>query len=323
MLFEKQVMNIYKSRLLKRFDPDGTAYYFSKQDFESLRSNDFTFTGNKGQRLSAHIYFKDDAKTDRIIIFEHGMGCGHRAYLREIDLLCTHGYTVYTYDHTGTLDSEGEHIRGFSQSLCDLKYAIDALRQIPEYSASSLCVIGHSWGGFSAMNSTSVCPEITHIVALAGFISPKVIQAQNFRGVLSLYRKAAFRLEEEEFGELAHVSALDSLDNSNAKALIIHSKDDNIVNYNMHFGVLKEKFKNRDNIYFFEIDGKKHNPNYTCDAIKYKSQFYDDLNSKAKKGLLETEDEREKFRNSYDWIRMTEQDMNVWNRIFEFLDCIS
>ena len=121
MLFEKSILKMYTGTLLRRHDPDGNLFYFSKSDFTGLESESFSFVGDRGQRLHGEIYFKGAIRTDRIVIFEHGMGCGHVAYMREIDVITERGYTVITYDHTGTRLSGGEHIGGFSQSLCDLE----------------------------------------------------------------------------------------------------------------------------------------------------------------------------------------------------------
>ena len=39
-----------------------------------------------------------------------------------------------------------------------------------------------------------------------------------------------------------------------------------------------------------------------------------------KKGKLTTNEEKKAFVNSFDWDRMTKQDEDVWNVIFEHLD---
>ena len=138
MIFEKKVLDYYKKILLCRHDPDGSVFYFSKADFDGLISEDSHFFGDKGQRLQAHLYYRGQKRYDRLIIFEHGMGCGHAAYLREINEITERGYTVFTYDHTGTLNSEGENIGGFSQSLSDLDRAVDYVKTLEGYENAKL-----------------------------------------------------------------------------------------------------------------------------------------------------------------------------------------
>ena len=320
MIFEKQIVGMYKKTLLKRHDPDGTLYYFSKEDFPGLCSEEYSFPGHKGQRLAAYLYYRGEKRTDRLIMFEHGMGSGHAAYMQEINKITEQGYTVFTYDHTGTRCSEGENIGGFSQSLSDLDRAYRFVRSMPEYNTADISVIGHSWGGFSTMNIAAIHPEITHAVALAGFISPKAIQEQVFSGFLKFYRKAIFKSELDAFPDYAEFDARKSLKDTKTKVLIIHSKDDPTCHFDNHFGELKKVISDNENVEFLELDGKGHNPNYTEDAVRYKDERMAVLRKMLKKKQLTTDEQKAAFVKSNDWVRMTKQDESVWNKIFDFIE---
>ena len=320
MIFEKKVLDYYKKILLCRHDPDGSVFYFSKADFDGLISEDSHFLGDKGQRLQAHLYYKGQKRYDRLIIFEHGMGCGHAAYLREINEITERGYTVFTYDHTGTLNSEGENIGGFSQSLSDLDRAVDYVKTLEGYENAKLAVIGHSWGGFSTMNIPVLHPEISHVVALSGFISPKAIQAQVFRGPLRFYRKAAYRLEKDAFPDYCHFDGRWSLKNTNTRALIIHSRDDKTCKFSHHFEKLKKALAGCDNVEFLALDGKGHDPHYTAKAVVLLDEFQKSLRQKNKKKELTTQKSKERFVSSFDWWAITEQDAEVFDRIFAFIE---
>ncbi|MBR2432528.1 MAG: hypothetical protein IKB23_06380, partial [Clostridia bacterium] len=65
---------------------------------------------------------------------------------------------------------------------------------------------------------------------------------------------------------------------------------------------------------------KKHNPNYTEDAVAYMDSFFAELTEKLKKGQLTTDEAKKEFIASYDWHRMTAQDGRVWDKIFLTLD---
>ena len=259
MIFEKAVVNAYKSQMLTRHDPDGAVFYYSPEDFPEISVEEFGFVGSKGQRLAGYFYTKVGAREDRVILFEHGMGCGHRAYMREIATIVGRGYTVFAYDHTGTLASEGEHIGGLSQSLVDLNDAICALKASGRLEGRSLSVIGHSWGGFSSMNIGAFHKDITHIVAMSGYPSVERMLKTVFRGLLSGYAPAVFRAEVEEFGGYAYANAAFSLTTTDAKVMLVHSKDDNTSDFRM-FEELRALLGKRDNITFLELDGKRHNP---------------------------------------------------------------
>ena len=320
MIFEKKILGFYKKILLRRHDPDESVFYFKKEDFEGLCSTDTSFLGDKGQRLSAHFYYRGEKRYDRLVMFDHGMGCGHAAYMREINEITKRGYTVFTYDHTGTLESEGESIGGFSQSLSDLDRAVKFVRSLVEYKDAKIAVIGHSWGGFSTMNIPALHPEITHVVALSGFISPKAIQEQVFSGILKFYRKAVYKAEAEAFPDYYLFDGRESLKSSSTKALIIHSRDDATCSFDAHFGELKKALSDQPNVEFLALDGKGHNPNYTAEAVKLLADFSKSLRQKNKKKELTTPEKKAEFVASFDWYKITEQDADVWNKIFEFLE---
>ena len=320
MIFEKKVVNLFESTLLRRHDPDSAVFYFSKDDFQGLECEEYSFLGDKGQRLAAYLYYKGEKRCDKLVIFEHGMGNGHASYMQEIHYLTEHGYTVFTYDHTGTRCSEGEHIGGFSQSLSDLDRALSFVHTIPEYADAEIVVIGHSWGGFSTMNIAALHPEVKKVVAIAGFISPKAIINQFLSGALSLYRKAVYKTEVDKFPDYCHFDGRVTLANTETRALIIHSRDDKTCLYKKHCAELEKALRGRDNVEFLTLDGKDHNPNYTVDAVQYKSKFFKDLKAKTKAGELDTDEKRAEFVKSYDWERMTRQDEGVWNKIVEFME---
>ena len=320
MIFERKVINLFESTLLCRHDPDGTAFYFSKEDFPGLICEEYSFLGDKGQRLMAYLYYRGQRRTDKLVMFDHGMGNGHAAYMQEINLLTEHGYTVFTYDHTGTRCSEGEHIGGFSQSLSDLDRAVSFVRSMPEYEKSEVAIIGHSWGGFSTMNIAALHPDVKKVVAIAGFISPRAIINQVLSGPLALYRKAIYKTELDKFPEYAEFDGRVTLASTETKALIIHSRDDNTCHYKKHCGKLKKALRGRDNVEFLTLDGKGHNPNYTEDAVRYKDAFSADAKAKIKAGELDTDGKKAAFIKSYDWERITRQDDAVWNKIVEFIE---
>ena len=319
MIFEKYVLDGFRKRLYKRYDPDGTIRYCSIKDFSGLKSEEFDFKGNEGQLLRGYFYYRSKKRTDRLIVFDHGMGCGHPAYLTEINLLTENGYTVYTYDHTGTCRSEGESIRSVTQSLSDLDACITALRSLKEYKSTDISVMGHSWGGYSCMNIAAFHPEITHVLAISGFISLETILTDSFVGLLKPYKKAAIIAESNINPKYSKCDARNSLKNAKAKCLIIHSNDDPTVKFESNFAVLKTALAGNERVKFLEVSGKAHNPNYTKDSIAYKNSFFKDLKKIIKSKRKLTEAEKQAFTGKYEWPKMVDQDMDVWNVMLDFL----
>ena len=116
MIFEKQVVNTFKGMMHTRCDDNGTAFYFSASDFNGLISEPFSFKALAGHMLQGYLYHYENPIENRLVIFDHGFGGGHRAYMKEIELLCRHGYLVLAYDHTGCMESEGASPNGREES---------------------------------------------------------------------------------------------------------------------------------------------------------------------------------------------------------------
>jgi len=320
MLFEKTIVGIYDAMMGSRQDPMGDIFYFDFTDFEGMCAEPFEFKGANGQTLRGKIYYYGEKCKEKITIFDHGMGNGHRAYMREIEHLTRHGYTVIAYDHTGCRDSEGESIRGFAQSLSDLDHCLKYVKMRDDFKGASISVIGHSWGSFSTMNIPALHPEVTHIVGMSGFISVRAILEQFFAGILKGYIPKIYDIERQRNPEYVDFGAIDSIKSSNTKALYIQSADDKTVSAKLHFEKLRAALTDRENTTFIELNGRNHNPNYSDNAVALLTDFQKKLRKFRKKRKNATQEEKQAFVNQFDWQAITEQDEELWNKIFEFLE---
>lgn len=317
MIFEKQILNMYKGMMHSRCDDTETVFYYSSDDFKGLCKEPYPFTASAGHRLQGYLYHYENPIQDRIIVFDHGFGGGHRAYMKEIEMLCKHGYTVFAYDHTGCMESGGASPNGMAQSLCDLNDCLTALKADTRFKDIDISVMGHSWGGFSTLNISALHPEISHIVVLSGFVSVEELVHSFFSGLMKGYRKAILALEKEVNPVFVTYHAASSLAKSKAKVLLIYSDNDTLCT-RKHYDILKAALGNRENIRFLLVTDKGHNPNYTEEAVKYLGEF-----GKARAKLIRkknvTKEEKKNFVASFDWDKMTAQDEAVWEKILDAL----
>lgn len=320
MLFEKRVINTFRKSIVRRQMTPEELFLFDTCDFDGLQKEDFEFVGNHGQRLVGAFYYYGEKSNTRLVIFEHGMGGGHRSYLREIEALCSRGFTVLSYDHTGCEESEGEDICGFSQSLADLDALIKTLKANRGDADLDISVIGHSWGGYSTLNIAKYHPDVTHIVAISGFISIRAIFKQFLGGFMGLYVKSLVKYEDSINPGYAYASADTSLSGSGVKAMVIHSDDDPTVRYDEHFAILKEALKDRPDTEFITIEGRRHNPNYTDSAVEYLGECIGEMVSDRRAGKLDSKEDKLAFRDRFDWWKMTEQDGELFDKIRDFLN---
>lgn len=319
MIGEKKILEFYKSIAFTRCDDTGVAKYFSHEDFDALCCKAVEFESSKGHKLAGKEYFYEGYNPKRLIVFEHGIGGGHRSYMREIELLCRHGYRVFAYDHTGCMESGGENTGGMAQSLCDLNDCMNFIKKNDEYRNLDFSVIGHSWGGFSALNITALHPEISHIVVLSGFVSVEKLVEGYLGKMLKGCKNSFLDTEKASNPDFVGYDAAETLKNTKAKCLLIYSENDPVVK-KMHYELLKDALAGRDNVEFLLESNKGHNPNYTHDAVEYLFDYTMAVRKKLKRNLLDTAQRKREFVSQYDWHRMTSQDEKVWNRIFDFLD---
>ena len=320
MIFEKKVVGIYKSQFLSRCDDKGLAHYFSHADFPGLRQQPFGFKSSLGHDMKGWFYCYDEIIPGRLVIFDHGFGGGHRSYMKEIEMLARHGYLVYTYDHTGCMESGAENPRGLAQSLRDLNDAINALQAAPGFRDLKLSVMGHSWGSFAAMNIAALHPEISHVVGISGFVSVEEMVGQFFSGILKGYRKPVMKIEQQQNPDFVKYNAAKTLADCAAKVLLIYSANDKICIREIHHGILAKALEGRADTRILLEENKGHNPNYTADAAAYLAEYTAALTRGLKDKVLETEAQKAAFRARWDWDRMTKQDERVWAEIFRTLD---
>ncbi len=319
-MFFKNIEKIYRDKIYSRADDNGYVFYFSSDDFEGLNKISYPFKSSKGHTLQGYFYFYEGYKKDRIVMFEHGMGSGHRGYMKEIELLARHGYLVFSYDHTGCMESGGETTGGFVHSLIDLDDAINTLRADEKYSKCDISIVGHSWGAYSTLNISNFQNNIKHLVALSGPISLEALLKQSFKGLLSPIGKKLYKKELEQNPKYVPSDAISALSKTSAKVLIIHSDDDMIVKCEHHFDVMEKALSKRENIRFVKVHAKAHNPNYTEDSVSYKDAFFAEYQKALKENSLDTDKAKADFKSRFDWHRMTAQDENIWNMIFETLN---
>ena len=318
MIFEKQVVNGYKAMMYARCDDTETVFYFSAADFDGLQVEPYAFPSSMGHTLQGYLYSYDNPIDGRLIVFDHGFGGGHRAYMKEIEKLCAHGYLVLAYDHTGCMESGGDSPNGLAQSLCDLDDCLRAIASDEMFSGLDISVMGHSWGAFSTMNIAALHPEVSRIVAMSGFVSVEEMMKTFFAGPLAPYRRAVLELETQANPKYVNFNAIESLKNANVKALLIYSANDQLCR-RTHYDILKEGLAQNKNVRMMLVQNKGHNPNYTAEAVAYLGTFQK-AHAKLVKKKNATKEEKANFVASFDWNEITAQDSAVWNEIFAHLD---
>ena len=313
----------YRKNFIRRYDDTGYIRYFEAKDFPQLRDEPFSFASGP-YRLAAHWYTVGEPKEGELVVFCHGIGGGHRSYLKEIVELCGRGYPVLAYDNTGCFASEGPDIVGMSRSLTDLDNCLRYLKAEGIFQRyARVFVVGHSWGGYAAGNIASLHGDISKAVVISGFVSVERLLEDNMSGVAAPLRKTVLKrlcaFEKNAAPDYFDYCTMDAVNGRKTRFLFAHSKDDQMVQYDHHTGWLKEQTDNTD-VRWMICDGRKHNPNYTPDAVTYMNDMFGAFNQEIKEGRLKTLEEKQDFFKDADWDRMTAQDGAFWDEVVAFLE---
>lgn len=263
-------MSVYNDNFGVRF----TTYEplaWELEDFEGLMRDKHTFESDKGQVLTGYKYYRNNTEVKGLVVIAHGFGGGgHRSYMNIADYFASNGYVVFAYDATGNDESEGEAVGGLPQGIIDLDYALRFIKSSPEFAGLPIVLWGHSWGGYSVGSVMKLHPDVKAAVIVAGFnesLDMLETEGRNIAGdaidfVLPYFEE----YEKETFGEYASMSILESLVETEASVMIIHSADDDMIPIEMSYDRYYEKYADNESFTFIRFEDRGHNYVFCSEA---------------------------------------------------------
>ncbi len=304
------VSYLYKKQFVCRYDKEVGVPYYSYSDFKGLKQEVNSFTNSIGIEIKYFFYYYDNYRKDKIVLFLHGLGPGHTAYLKEIEFLAKAGYKVLTLDYMGCAESKGKNMRSLNEPTRDVNDLLDYLKL-----DKPIVLVGHSLGGYTALNIINLRNEISKAVIMSGFLS--------IESLMSVFVKSKFiykgvvKYEKKMEPDYYISNNLEYLKTTKDDIFFIQSDDDQMVPYNI---ALKE-VEQIDNprIKTLRVTGKKHNPNYSLDAVNYMNEVFDEYNELLKKKKIRTDEDRINFFKDVSLTRLTEQDEDIISAICGFI----
>lgn len=251
---------------------------YSLSDFPGLKRDRYEFLSDKGQKLVGYKYYHTDEDIKGLIVFAHGFGGGgHNSYMNCADYFTKNGYYVFAFDATGNDESSGDSVEGLPQIVADLDNALSFVEQKQEFKNLPVMLFGHSWGGYAVTSVLNFHPEVKGVVSLSGFNkSSDMISSQGEQMVgdgVKFLLPYINLVETVKFGKYASASAMDGFANSETKAFIVHSRDDDTVDIKYGYDIYYQKYKNSSGFTFVEYENKGHNSYYSDEAEKYIDSF--------------------------------------------------
>ena len=305
------VSHLYLKLVACRYDKQAGIPYYSHKDFDGLRHEAYSFTNSFGTEIKYFYYYYDNPRQDRLILFCHGLGPGHTAYLAEIENFAKRGYKVLTLDFTGCGESGGKNMVSFNRPTSDVMELLDLLKpSVPVF------VVGHSLGGYTALNIVHLREEIKKAVILAGFLTfPSAA-----RGLLKnrFLVSRVLRYEKKIEPRYFDIGNIDYLKNTDDSIYVIQSEDDSMVPFDI--GLKAVEGLNNPHLKTLHLEGHKHSPTYTIEAVQYMNEVFGKYNRLLKKKQLKTAEDKIHYFDDVSLAKLVEQDQDVAESIFEFLE---
>ena len=104
-------------------------------------------------------------------------------------------------------------------------------------------------------------------------------------------------------------------------ARLEHIKKTDDITLNVYETSLKvAEESNNSHVQTIKFENKKHNPNYTLEAVQYMNEVFGAFNRRVMDKAIATDEERIAYFKDVSIQKLTEQDQNLFNQIEEFID---
>ncbi len=299
----------YKKKMICRYDKDGIIPYLCAADFSGLNVREGSFASKRGEKVAYFEYFYKDDENAKTVLFCPGLGPGHTAYMREIEYFCARGFKVFTLDYIGCDRSDGENMISINEPT---KATLELVRYL---GIEDFVVVGHSLGGYTALNLIRILPFVKKAVVISGFLSDKTMIAESVKFLPAV--KSIERYERKTNPDLFAPDNSAYLRKTQDKIFFVASTDDTMVNFRSSTGYAQTL--GNPNLSFVIERGKKHNPNYSAAAVKYMNDVFAEYNSLVKSGKLTDYESKKAYFADKSALKMTEQDDSVMGKIIDFI----
>ena len=305
------VSYLYKKHFVCRYDKEVGVPYYCASDFKGLHEEAFTFTNSKGIELKYFYFYYDNYKEDKIVLFLHGLTCGHAAYFAEIDALARRGFKVLTLDYTGCGDSKGKCLGSLNTPTRDVNELLEYLKL-----DKPIVLVGHSLGGYTTLNTISLREEIKKAVVLSGFLTIKSIGDAIIKN--NFFVKRILKYENKLYPNYKDLNNIDYLSKTTDDIFFIQSDDDTMVPCRIGLEVV-EAIDN-PHIKKLKFTGRKHNPNYTDSAIQYMNEVFGNYYYLIKQKEIKSNEDKINYFKDVSLAKLVEQDEALFDQIADFIN---
>ena len=301
----------YIKQFVCRYDKEVGIPYYSYQDFKELICEPSSFINSLGTEIHYFFYNHKDYNKDKTILFCPGIGPGHTAYLKEIATLAEQGYRVLTLDYTGCGESKGKYLGSLNMPTLDVMELVDHLKIKEE-----IILVGHSLGAYTSLNVINLRNDIHTAVIISGFLS--VESLINVMVKKKFIAKRINKYERKCIRKYSSINNLNYLKDTKDRLLFIHSKDDQMVPYSISTEVVESL--HNPSIKTIVMDKRKHNPNYTDDAINYMNEVFGKYLDLINNKTIKSDEDKINYFKDVSLEKLTEQDSELFKQIYKHIE---
>ena len=248
---------------------------------DELPRKEFFYKSGKNQ-LKGYYYEATDAKG--LVVVVHGFKSGSDDYLPITQYLVEHGYNVFSYDCTGTYDSEGESNIGMCQSLVDLDRTIAYIQKTEPYASQPLFLLGHSWGGYASSSVLALKSGIQACALIAPMYNGYTImteKGEQYVGKLALTSKPVFNAYQKLlFHGYTNQNGVKGINSVDIPVLIAQGIDDKTITYDGQSITAHKGEITNPNVHYYigkGLQGSHDGIWHSKEALLYQNEVESDL----------------------------------------------
>ncbi len=263
VLFSVCSMVIVKTMYDKQFqraDKPRFSGYLTYGDVDGYHRRAVRFkSGNNA--LTGYVYGERNDKG--LVVIAHGLGGGAESYLAETMYFVDNGWRVFSFDCTGSHESEGKGTIGLPQSVLDLNSALSYIESDSSLDGLPAMLYGHSWGGYAVAAVLNYGHDIAAAASIAGFNAPMEIlfeRAEKMMGSIAyLEYPVLWAYQTMLFGRAARLTAVDGINSADTAVMIIHGNKDTTVSYNRTGVIAHQGEITNPNVVYKTCTAENHN----------------------------------------------------------------
>ena len=214
------------------YEVSAGVYYYERIKDELPRKEFYYHSGK--YKLKGY-YYESATEAKGLVVVVHGFKSGSDDYLPITQYLVENGFNVFSYDCTGTYDSEGDSNIGWCQSLIDLDRTIAYIQKTAPYNDQPLFLLGHSWGGYAVSSVLALKSGIRAVTCLAPMYNGASImteKGEQYAGKLALLSKPVFSAYQRIlFKKYVNYNAVKGINSVDIPVLIAQGVDDKTITY--------------------------------------------------------------------------------------------